>query len=101
MYWLWILVKVPFPNLAPGGLGQSALAQFLSLSSPPLPQTLSLLHSLPSSEASQCILLLLLLLLLMLLKEPLPRGVHAWRPHAWPHGHVPTTIGRTRQLTPH
>lgn len=64
----------------------------------PLTQTLSLLHSLPSPEASQR---LLLLLLLMLMKEPLPWGVHARRPHAWPHGHVPTTVRGTRQLTPH
>ncbi|TNN65303.1 MAGUK p55 subfamily member 3 [Liparis tanakae] len=55
-------------------------------------------NTLNPSKASQG---LLLLLLLMQMKEPFPRGVHAWRSHALPHGHVPTTIRRTRQLTPH
>lgn len=57
-----VSLVVLFPDLAPGCLGQSALCII------PLTQTLSLLHSLPSPEASQC----LLLLLLMLMKEPLP-----------------------------
>lgn len=53
---------------------------------------------LPSSKASQGVLLLLLL---MLMKEPFPGGVHAWRPHPWPHGYAPTAIGGPRQLPHH